>query len=187
MNDILDEFKFAELRKQYGVSIDEVAELLNERLGGPLVSQSTEFTGPGSAKQGPVNAAEQGNGSELYMLVLGDIVERAQFGAQKYGHPLRTTAEVDFALNAYQEVLDLLIYFRGEIERIRKYRLLADGAFELLSNNFEIIVTDINDRKKLIAHWIKSYHELIPEDHKCVQGVCNEHAGVRLDNPDNIG
>lgn len=71
-------------------------------------------TGPATIQQtGP----EQGNGSEIYQLVLHDVITRSEFGARKYGHPLRTTAEVDYLVNAYQETLDLLIYLRGEIFR----------------------------------------------------------------------
>ena len=71
-------------------------------------------TGAATAQQ---LAPEQGDGSEIYQMVLHDIITRSEFGARKYGHPLRTTADVDYLVNAYQELLDLLIYLRGEIHR----------------------------------------------------------------------
>lgn len=103
------------------------------------MSKATEYTGPGSRVQGPVPAKENGGGSELYMLVLRDIVERAEFGAKKYGHPLRETAGVDFATNAYQEVLDLLIYFRGEIELKRELNDLLYDAGVLIASASELV------------------------------------------------
>ena len=75
---------------------------------------ATEYTGPASAVQLP---PEQGEGAEIYRLVVADMVERAEFGARKYGHALRTTAGVDFLVNAYQEALDLCVYLRGELVR----------------------------------------------------------------------
>lgn len=78
---------------------------------------ATTYTGPGSAAQGPVSSDEQGIGPEIYQMVLHDIIERSEFGTRKYGHPLRGTARVDFLTNLYQELLDALIYVRGEIYR----------------------------------------------------------------------
>lgn len=71
-----------------------------------------QHTGPADFAQ---QAPEQGHGSEIYQLVLHDIITRSEFGARKYGHALRTTADVDYLVNMYQELLDLLIYMRGEI------------------------------------------------------------------------
>ena len=79
-----------------------------------VTNPATQYTGPGTMVQGP---PEQGEGAEIYRLVVRDMVERAEFGAQKYGHALRTTAGVDFLINAYQEALDLCVYLRGEIVR----------------------------------------------------------------------
>jgi hypothetical protein len=73
---------------------------------------ATEFTGPGSMQQGP---PEQGDGPEVYQLVIEDMLERAEFGARKYGHALRATADIDPLVNAYQESLDLCIYLRHAI------------------------------------------------------------------------
>jgi hypothetical protein len=79
-----------------------------------------ESVGPGVPDLRPASAV-QGTpdyvrGSELYQLVLHDIIERSEFGAKKYGLPLTATTRIDFLVNAYQELLDLLIYLRGEIE-----------------------------------------------------------------------
>lgn len=86
----------------------------------PLTSMpptAKDTCGPASSVQGPVSDEEQGSGPEVYMLVLRDLVERSDFGAEKYGHALRTTAEIDFLVNAYQEAIDLCIYLRGEIAK----------------------------------------------------------------------
>ena len=78
------------------------------------INPATDYTGPADFNQ---QAPEQGDGSEIYQLVLIDVCTRSQFGARKYGHALHTTANVDYLVNAYQETLDLLIYLRGEIEK----------------------------------------------------------------------
>lgn len=93
---------------------------------------ATTYTGPGSATQGPVSSAEQGIGSEIYQLVLKDVIERSEFGARKYGHALRVTANVDFDVNAYQEILDLLIYMRAGIEERSAIRAVLYSAFRLI-------------------------------------------------------
>ena len=88
------------------------------------INPSTEYTGPADFNQ---QAPEQGDGSEIYQLVLIDVCTRSQFGARKYGHALRTTADVDYLVNAYQETLDLLIYLRGEIEKRNTTTTITSG------------------------------------------------------------
>ena len=68
--------------------------------------------------QGPPD--QSGGGSEIYQLVLHDIIERSEFGARKYGMPLRTEADIDWMVNAYQELLDMLVYMRGRIEQLKR-------------------------------------------------------------------
>lgn len=145
-------------------------------------SPSTQFTGPGSMSQQAVSAAQQGGGSELYMLVLKDVMERAEFGAKKYGHPLRTTAEVDFATNAYQEVLDLLIYFRAVIEQQKQtlplleaaWGLIANAGWDAASGNVDLAKTE--GWHKAAIRWRDLYHEALPS---LLRGECEEELDSR--------
>lgn len=82
-----------------------------------MSGEATQYTGPGSRVQGPVSEEEQGEGAEIYRLVLQDVTERAEFGLRKYGSKLRSTSSVDWLVNAYQEALDLCVYLRGEIAK----------------------------------------------------------------------
>ena len=95
---------------------------------------ASAYTGPGSRQQGPVDAEQQGTGPEIYSLVLDDVIGRAEFGARKYGHPLRTTAGIDFLTNLYQELLDGLIYARGELELRGQLGILLHQAYAVISD-----------------------------------------------------
>lgn len=52
-------------------------------------------------------------------LVAADLVERKAFGVAKYGTPHQHDNGRDHLVDAYQEVLDLAVYLRAEIERRR--------------------------------------------------------------------
>lgn len=53
----------------------------------------------------------------IYQLVQQDIEERDRVGRESYGQSLYADTQVDPMLEAYHEALDLVIYFRAEIER----------------------------------------------------------------------
>lgn len=53
-------------------------------------------------------------------LVIADLQDRRRFGLEKYGTLLQHDNGRDHLVDAYQEVLDLTVYLRNEIER-RKY------------------------------------------------------------------
>lgn len=136
---------------------------MSDKVNGP----STQYTGPGSRAQGPVSEKENGRGSELYMQVLHDVIERSQFGAKKYGQPLRDTASVDYATNAYQEILDLLIYFRGEINRNRLRNALIYDAWTLIANagwdanNGDVELSKSEGWHYAALSWRERYHEYL--------------------------
>lgn len=54
-------------------------------------------------------------GKPIWDLVLRDMQERDRVGRQRYGTPLQTNNGRNMLVDAYQEVLDLAVYLRGEI------------------------------------------------------------------------
>lgn len=56
----------------------------------------------------------------VWDLVIADMRARDNFGRKKYGTPLQTNNGRDPLVDAYQEVLDLAVYLRQEIEEKRK-------------------------------------------------------------------
>lgn len=59
-------------------------------------------------------------------LVLADIAERKRIGIERYGRALQPHNGRDALVDAYQEVLDLAMYVRQEIEERDDHR--AEGA-----------------------------------------------------------
>lgn len=55
-------------------------------------------------------------GADVWPLVVKDMEERNRIGTAKYGTPLRTGNGRKALVDAYQEVLDLAVYLRQEIE-----------------------------------------------------------------------
>lgn len=53
----------------------------------------------------------------IWELVIEDMKERDAEGRKKYGTPLQASNGRDALVDAYQEVLDLAVYLRQEIER----------------------------------------------------------------------
>jgi hypothetical protein len=53
-----------------------------------------------------------GVGSVTYKLLINDILERAELGKQRYGEYLTSFNNRDSMIDAYQEILDLVIYIR---------------------------------------------------------------------------
>lgn len=69
-------------------------------------------------------------------LVLADIAERKRIGIERYGKALQPHNGRDALVDAYQEVLDLAMYVRQEIEEREDHR--AEGAAV--------------EREKIVAH-----------------------------------
>lgn len=57
-----------------------------------------------------------GDGKPIWDLVVNDMKERDSLGRQRYNTPLRAWNGRDALVDAYQEVLDLAVYMRQEIE-----------------------------------------------------------------------
>jgi hypothetical protein len=55
-------------------------------------------------------------GGDVWLLVLEDMAARRDFGLAKYGQPVQVGCGRDALIDAYQEVLDLAVYLRKEIE-----------------------------------------------------------------------
>lgn len=53
----------------------------------------------------------------VWELVIEDMKQRDNEGRKKYGTPLQASNGRDALVDAYQEVLDLAVYLRQEIER----------------------------------------------------------------------
>lgn len=53
----------------------------------------------------------------IWELVIEDMKNRDNEGRKKYGTPLQASNGRDALIDAYQEVLDLAVYIRQEIER----------------------------------------------------------------------
>ena len=77
-----------------------------------------------------MNAPPKPNDSKpVWEMVIEDMHARDQFGRSKYNTPLQMSNDRDHALDAYEEVLDLCVYFkqviieraelRAEVERLR--------------------------------------------------------------------
>jgi hypothetical protein len=65
----------------------------------------------------------KGSGPAITDLLIRDLSERQAFGTQKYGEPLRAFNGRDPLVDAYQELIDLLLYLRQyltERDKIQK-------------------------------------------------------------------
>ena len=67
---------------------------------------------PGIAQQ---PAPVDNDGADIAALVIRDIEARAQMGKEIYGVRLKTDNGRDAELDAYQEALDLVFYFRQRL------------------------------------------------------------------------
>lgn len=59
------------------------------------------------------------DGPDIWPLVIKDMADRDHLGKTKYGIPLRSHNGRDALVDAYQEVLDMSVYLRQEIEERR--------------------------------------------------------------------
>ena len=60
-----------------------------------------------------------GEGESIHDMVIRDLLERKQFGLDKYGTILQAENGRDPLHDAYQEALDLACYLKQEIEKRR--------------------------------------------------------------------
>ncbi|QFP97694.1 hypothetical protein KNU79_gp06 [Gordonia phage NadineRae] len=61
-------------------------------------------------------APEPSDAPSAHDLVIEDMARRKEFGLAKYGTPLQHDNGRDHLVDAYEEVLDLAVYLRNEIE-----------------------------------------------------------------------
>ena len=62
----------------------------------------------------------------IWELVIADMAERNKFGIDKYGEPLMSFNGRNALVDAYQEVLDLAVYLRQQIEEMNSKKGVAD-------------------------------------------------------------
>ena len=67
-------------------------------------------------------AEPKGKGPAITDLLIRDLAERQAFGTQKYGEPLRAFNGRDPLVDAYQELIDLLVYLRQYMEESKAER-----------------------------------------------------------------
>ena len=58
----------------------------------------------------------KGTGKPITDLLINDLIERREFGTSKYGEPLKAFNGRDPLIDAYQELIDLLVYIRQHME-----------------------------------------------------------------------
>lgn len=81
-------------------------------------------------------------GVAVWELVISDMRERDQFGRHKYGTPLQVFNGRNPLVDAYQEVLDLAVYLRQEIEERKKMNAEISG-LRLYSLTLRKILQDV--------------------------------------------
>lgn len=59
----------------------------------------------------------EGEQEEAVQLAIADMRERDRVGRERYGTPLTTNNGRDHLVDAYQELLDGIVYLRAEIEQ----------------------------------------------------------------------
>lgn len=124
-----------------------------------------------SVKQSQYAIQEQpnpsGDGTAVWDLVIKDMRSRDQIGRERYGTPLQTHNGRDGLVDAYQEVLDLAVYLRQELEE----RVLINDVYRALeeipgidacnSANVLTVIEGLTDRVASQSDVIKQQSKLI--------------------------
>lgn len=93
-----------------------------------------------------------GDGQPVWDLVIDDMRERDNLGRSRYNTPLRAWNGRDALVDAYQEVLDLAVYMRQEIEERRSMQevcehiALIPGAEDCTPQNLIETIGEIEER-----------------------------------------
>ncbi len=74
----------------------------------------------------------------IHELVLKDIQQRADFGMKKYGVPLYPFDKRRTLQDAYEEVLDLAIYLRKEMEERKQIEEVQADLYEWLHESSRV-------------------------------------------------
>ena len=91
--------------------LDEIAELIQDKTMAPRFSHN----GRASYSVPEPDPIANENPS-IHDLVIQDLEDRKQFGLKKYGVPLQAGNGRKPLVDAYQEILDLVVYLRQHIE-----------------------------------------------------------------------
>lgn len=118
----------------------------------------------------------KGKGPAITDLLIRDLAERQAFGIQKYGEPLRTFNGRDPLADAYQELIDLLVYLRQYMEEskteraaimARMLRQAAEDAYqsEVIDTGMETLTigkdSDYADKEDWKDGWLLSLQESV--------------------------
>ena len=93
-----------------------------------------------------------GDGQPVWELVIDDMRERDNLGRQRYNTPLRAWNGRDALVDAYQEVLDLAVYMRQELEErksiqeICNHVALIPGAEDCTPQNLLETLGEVEER-----------------------------------------
>ena len=98
----------------------------------------------------------QSDGEDLWPLVIGDMQDRDRLGKAKYGIGLRPHNGRNALIDAYQEVLDLSVYLRQEIEEQRT----LDSALDSLRKIPGYEKSTISDVGKVLGQLVSSIESL---------------------------
>lgn len=118
----------------------------------------------------------KGRGAPITDLLIHDLIERQLLGTQRYGEPLMAFNGRDPLVDAYQELIDLLVYLRQHFEenKVEKaaimalmLRMAAELAWEsdvVQPEMTEILIgpgNDYADKDDWIDSWLMSLEELV--------------------------
>ena len=73
----------------------------------------------GCGTRHPLPLCKTTRGENLFDLVRKDLLEREQHGIRTYGKSISAGDGTDYLREAYEEVLDLALYLKGQIEERR--------------------------------------------------------------------
>jgi len=122
-----------------------------------------------------------GDGKPIWDLVVNDMRERDNLGRQRYNTPLRSWNGRDALIDAYQEVLDLAVYMRQEIEErksiqeICEHIALIPGAEDCTPQNLLETLGEIEER----IHMLEGANLLLRKRVTEFQNEASYDAGFR--------
>lgn len=99
-----------------------------------------------------------GDGIPIWDLVVDDMRDRDNLGRQRYNTPLKSWNGRDALVDAYQEVLDLAVYMRQEIEerksiqQICEHIALIPGSEDCTTQNVLETIAEIEERFHTLEH-----------------------------------
>jgi len=122
-----------------------------------------------------------GDGKPIWDLVVNDMRERDNLGRTRYNTPLRAWNGRDALVDAYQEVLDLAVYMRQEIEERRSIQEICDhislipGAEDCTPQNLLETLGEIEER----IHMLEGANLLLRKRVTEFQNEASYDAGFR--------